>query len=576
MEVKLLKIDVATGVDAEHDSVNDDVKFRNIEALGDLTGNGRLAIKDDQLAETFAVENDGKVRASGTLVAAPATLSGEVVTKGQMDAAVSGVISGSTAKDPVVFTIEGSVTAGVSFMEDLASGIDEGAHTYTEDEYVLNLEDDTIYKLGAPDAGNGNKHPLNAVGASDGDRSESPATGDTRWVRFDLIDTPAAREEQALYAFNGTGYKKIASVNYAFATGIDLSGAYAATAGDAGSAVAGDSIETALIKTFGSHLKLINDLADSASVATRGGNRVGYIGETPANWAGTPADVAAAIDELASRLKAEEGKGHVTNLQDAYVGGNVMDVSDAEGIFTVKSSTGDGEMEIDITTFVKQRMVFEGTPEILNANGNRALLTTDAYVADRNYRMPEVGADADFVMSEGVQTINGAKTFADINLNGEFKIGGQAVSANVIAAALNVLTAGGSSNADDHHTHGGNSLELTADGAVAQKQLVRISGANMMKPAIADSLANAEVIGCYEGASLATSEVGNISLPGGKIEGLLSGATANTSYFLSGDTAGGVTTTPPTGSGAVVLRVGKALNATDLLFVVDQPKRRAY
>ena len=50
----------------------------------------------------------------------------------------------------------------------------------------------------------------------------------------------------------------------------------------------------------------------------------------------------------------------------------------------------------------------------------------------------------------------------------------------------------------------------------------------------------------------------------------LSGLTPGAVYYLS-TTAGGVTTTPPSGSGNVVQRVGRAVSATELTFEPGEP-----
>ena len=50
----------------------------------------------------------------------------------------------------------------------------------------------------------------------------------------------------------------------------------------------------------------------------------------------------------------------------------------------------------------------------------------------------------------------------------------------------------------------------------------------------------------------------------------LSGLTPGAVYYLA-TTAGGVTTTPPSGSGNVVQRVGRALSATELTFEPGEP-----
>lgn len=59
------------------------------------------------------------------------------------------------------------------------------------------------------------------------------------------------------------------------------------------------------------------------------------------------------------------------------------------------------------------------------AGSNKASIIGDAYAADREYMVPDVGADADFVMTEGDQTIAGNKTFSDdVVVNGDLTVNG--------------------------------------------------------------------------------------------------------------------------------------------------------
>jgi len=56
----------------------------------------------------------------------------------------------------------------------------------------------------------------------------------------------------------------------------------------------------------------------------------------------------------------------------------------------------------------------------------------------------------------------------------------------------------------------------------------------------------------------------------GKVEGL-AGLTAGTRYYLSNTVAGGLLATPPITSGHFVIKVGIAINTTDLLLQIDPP-----
>jgi hypothetical protein len=54
-----------------------------------------------------------------------------------------------------------------------------------------------------------------------------------------------------------------------------------------------------------------------------------------------------------------------------------------------------------------------GTIVLQDVNGQALTLQTADFSANRSYTFPDVGANATFIMSEGIQTLNGAKTFTD-------------------------------------------------------------------------------------------------------------------------------------------------------------------
>ncbi len=76
--------------------------------------------------------------------------------------------------------------------------------------------------------------------------------------------------------------------------------------------------------------------------------------------------------------------------------------------------------------------------------------------------------------------------------------------------------------------------------------------------------ADSRIIGIAEAAATATNPVRIVRR--GPAQGVLSAATVNTPFFLAA--GGGLTTTPPSGSGNRVIRVGFAKNATDLEVII--------
>jgi hypothetical protein len=54
-----------------------------------------------------------------------------------------------------------------------------------------------------------------------------------------------------------------------------------------------------------------------------------------------------------------------------------------------------------------------------------------------------------------------------------------------------------------------------------------------------------------------------------------SGLTRGSDYYLSGTSAGGVTTTPPSGSGKYLVRIGRASSTTQLIVKIEAPMVRS-
>lgn len=118
---------------------------------------------------------------------------------------------------------------------------------------------------------------------------------------------------------------------------------------------------------------------------------------------------------------------------------------------------------------------------------------------------------------------------------------------------VNVSSAGTASSVVSNYTAG--------TGGIAQFDAVYIDSADTVLKADATSTSTAKVIGF---APLAISATNNGSVQeDGVLAGVLSSATAGDVYFLS-ETAGQISTSRPTASGSMVVKVGYAKNATDL------------
>ena len=91
---------------------------------------------------------------------------------------------------------------------------------------------------------------------------------------------------------------------------------------------------------------------------------------------------------------------------------------------------------------------------------------------------------------------------------------------------------------------------------------VRMDGTGTAQNAIATSAANSNIIGIVESKS--SSTVCSIRVLGVS-EGLFTGLDVTKEYYLSDTVAGDITTTVPTASGSIILKVGQPYSATDFL-----------
>lgn len=108
--------------------------------------------------------------------------------------------------------------------------------------------------------------------------------------------------------------------------------------------------------------------------------------------------------------------------------------------------------------------------------------------------------------------------------------------------------------------------EFTAGEAIAAGDAVYISAANTVSLADASAESTSRIIG-VAGAAIANGALGKVC-QSGVVSGY-TGLTAGSRYFQDPATAGGLTTTPPTGSGESIVQVGYAKSATELVLQID-------
>ncbi len=101
---------------------------------------------------------------------------------------------------------------------------------------------------------------------------------------------------------------------------------------------------------------------------------------------------------------------HIYTLPDVSVDSDFVMTEGHQLIMGVKAFVN---MAIFISGFATASLsVSSVTNQITMGVGNKITINAPTPIADHIYTMPDVGADASFVMTEGAQTLNGVKTFS--------------------------------------------------------------------------------------------------------------------------------------------------------------------
>ena len=123
------------------------------------------------------------------------------------------------------------------------------------------------------------------------------------------------------------------------------------------------------------------------------------------------------------------------------------------------------------------------------------------------------------------------------------------------------MTGGGQTNLHSHANPSALGLTATANESIAIGDPIEWSGtANEVRQCRANSNARVDCFAVATSAGAAAASVNIIRR--GIATGVLSGAAAGDRYYVGA--AGGLTTTPPNGTGNNIILVGTAVNATDL------------
>ena len=112
---------------------------------------------------------------------------------------------------------------------------------------------------------------------------------------------------------------------------------------------------------------------------------------------------------------------------------------------------------------------------------------------------------------------------------------------------------------------------VTCDASVFLGAVVRMTSGGSAVNALADSMANSNMMGiavAKASPTLADIQVSGITST------IFAGLDVTKDYFLSPTTPGAITITPPSGAGEVLVKVGRPFSATRLLILNNLRQRR--
>lgn len=190
------------------------------------------------------------------------------------------------------------------------------------------------------------------------------AQDDTFVVRSYLPDSPGDQEAQSILNYNGSIMIKIADFNFAIATGINLSGSYAAASGDV---AAGDTVEEAISKIDGN-----NDAQDTLLGAAQGDTDLGVF---PGATITTGNSVKGALSEIEAAYEETDTNvddlitlsGMPENSQDlgSFPGAVISDGQDVKGALSELEAKDEAQDVIvtEIDGNVDDLIALSGMPE---------------------------------------------------------------------------------------------------------------------------------------------------------------------------------------------------------------------
>jgi len=309
LEVAIGKLDAeigaaVTGNTRTNNAVSDQAVNLNIEALDDAIGADADTVGASKSTNYFALAD--------TLLAALAKLDFQIKTNADAiamgvnwRAAVKTLTESNTTNDWSNVANGTALSTLLPFDDDDSAGLVLGS--FADGDYVLYRDTsgtDRIYQI-YDDAGT-----LKVT--QDAGVVDALASGDTFIVSFDLADFNNS-ENSALYTYNGTDLVKIGDVDWALATGINLSAGFV-TGGTNGTPAANDTVEEAI-------RKLTNNQLDLTTLTGVSQGDVD-LGTFTGNIISDNNDIKGALQELETAIEA--GETPVTTTTG--IGGTLTDI----------------------------------------------------------------------------------------------------------------------------------------------------------------------------------------------------------------------------------------------------------
>lgn len=264
-------------------------------------------------------------------------------------------------------------------------------------------------------------------------------------------------------------------------------------------------------------------------------------------WVCTTDSGSDVIDTNANNWTQFSGAGQVDAGDGLSKTGNTIDVEAGDGI------------QIASDTVAVELAVTNPGLQLTGTSPDKVL----SVLPDPNGGV-EVNANGVAAKLDGTTLQKAAAGLSVKGLPSLFEVNGVAVSANVTAANLTELTGGGATTLHSHT--GSDSAErveelLTAVEACAKGDPVSWGPtADKFSKGDAGNTADSRIFGIVMDAVAADGD--EVVVRQGIAAGVLSGATAGAPYWLA--SGGGLTASIPTGVGNRIIRVGWAVNATDL------------